>query len=171
MELVDTSRLNAPPVTWFRDFVGVGYRYHDVYMNVFPLFQDKMFAHRLWKNTVEWWPDDEIKLRFVEDGADYWFILYGGAQYKKDNTGFVKKVPASENYERFKAGFEKKAILRFGIYKEKLKKKEDSSDYDLEILKKSKSVYDIAFLQHSELAPGSVELKCVQEYGHDGKKI
>src|SRR5205814_7961328 len=33
-----------------------------------------------------------------------------------------KKVQVSENYERFKAGYEKKAILRFGIYKEGVKK-------------------------------------------------
>ena len=41
----------------------------------------------------------------------------------------------------------KKVILRFGIYKENpKKKKDDGRKYDLEILKKSKSIYDIAFL-------------------------
>lgn len=152
----------SKPAYWFKDFVGVGYRYHDVYMNVFPLFEDKMSAYRLWKKTIEWWPDDKIKLRFVEQGNNYWFILYGGSEYSKDNTGFVKKVPVSENYERFKVGYEKKAILRFGIYKEGVKKK-DGSKYDLEVLKKSKSVYDIAFLKHVELAQDSIEWQCIQE--------
>ena len=156
------------PITWFKDFVGVGYRYHDVYMNVFPLFQHKMPAFKLWKKTIEWWPDDRIKLRFVEDGDHYWFILYGGSEYKEDNTGFVKKVPMSENYQRFKAGYEKKATLRFGIYKENVNPKRKERDgnvkkFDLEILKKSKSVYDIAFLQMSELAPDSVEWQCIQQ--------
>lgn len=152
----------SKPAVWFKDFVGVGYRYHDVYMNVFPLFEDKMSAFRLWKKTIEWWPDDKIKLRFVEQDDSYWFILYGGSVYTKDNTGFVKKVQVSENYERFKVGYEKKAILRFGIYKERGKKKDDSK-YNLEVLKKSKSVYDIAFLKYEELDPGSVEWQCIQE--------
>ncbi|MGH9992130.1 MAG: hypothetical protein ACREAZ_05730 [Nitrososphaera sp.] len=160
------------PAVWFKDFVGVGYRYHDVYMNVFPLFEDKMFAFRLWKNTVEWWPDDKIKLRFVEDGGHYWFVLYGGSSYSRDNTGFVRRMPVSENYERFKAGYEKKAILRFGIYRKNGKKKKgDGSNFDLEILKKSKSVYDIAFVRYSQLTPGSVEWKCIQENSHDDKKV
>lgn len=152
----------SKPAVWFKDFVGVGYRYHDIYMNVFPLFEDKMSAFRLWKKTIEWWPDDKIKLRFVEQDDSYWFILYGGSVYSKDNTGFVKKVQVSENYERFKVGYEKKAILRFGIYKERGKKKDDSK-YNLEVLKKSKSVYDITFLKYEELDPGSVEWQCIQE--------
>lgn len=150
----------SKPDVWVKDFVGVGYRYHDVYMNVFPLFQNKMAAFKLWKKTIEWWPDDEIKLRFVEQGDSYWFILYGGSEFKKDNTGFVKKVQISENYGRFKAGYEKKAILRFGIYKENTK---GDKKYDLEVLKKSKSVYDIAFLQYSDLASDSIEWQVIQE--------
>jgi hypothetical protein len=159
--------VNSKPIFWFRDFIGVGYRYHDVYMNVIPLFEDKMFAYRLWKKTIEWWPDDKIKLRFVEQDDSYWFIIYGSSTYKDDNTGFVKKVPMlSENYKRFKVGYEKKAILRFGIYREKnLKKKEEEDDkkYDLEILKKSKSIYDIAFLKYEQLSPESIEWQCIEE--------
>ncbi|MCI0565508.1 MAG: hypothetical protein MN733_44155 [Nitrososphaera sp.] len=155
--------MSGKHVDWFSGFAGVGYRYHDVYMNVFPLFDDKMSAFRLWKKTIEWWPDDKIKLRFIEQGDDYWFILYGGSEYKNDNTGFVKKMPVSENYQRFKVGYEKKAILRFGIYKENGKIRKDGSKYDLQILKKSKSVYDIAFLQYADLSQDSVEWKCIQE--------
>jgi hypothetical protein len=154
--------VSSKPISWFRDFAGVGYRYHDVYMNVFPLFEDKRFAFRLWKKTIEWWPDDNIRLRFVEHHDSYWFILYGGSIYTKDNTGFVKKVPVSENYKRFKEGYEKKAILRFGIYKENPKKNEGSK-YDLEVLKKSKSVYYIAFLKYYELAKDSIEWQCIQD--------
>ena len=154
------SLLSNKPEVWIKDFLGVGYRYHDVYMNVFPLFQDKMAAFKLWKKTIEWWPDNKIKLRFIEDGNSYWFILYGGSDYKQDNTGFVKRVPASENYMRFKLGYEKKAILRFGVYKENAT---GDKKYDLEVLKKSKSVYNIAFLLYSELADNSIEWQCIQE--------
>ena len=64
--------VSSKPISWFGDFIGVGYRYHDIYMNVIPLFEDKMPAFRLWKKTIDWWPDDEIKLRFVEQGGSYW---------------------------------------------------------------------------------------------------
>ena len=155
--------VSSKPTSWFSDFIGVGYRYHDVYMNIIPLFEDKMPAYRLWKKTIHWWPDDEIKVRFVEQSDSYWLIIYGGSSYKGDKTGFVKNVPVvSENYKRFKVGYEKKAILRFGIYKEKLKQEEDNK-YDLEILKKSKSIYDIAFLKYDELSPESIEWRCIEE--------
>jgi hypothetical protein len=90
-------------------------------------------------------------------------MIYGGSAYKGDSTGFVKKVPGmSENYHRFKVGYEKKAILRFGVYKENLKKEGDNK-YDLEILKKSKSIYDIAFLEYEKLSPESIEWECIEE--------
>lgn len=148
--------------------MGVGYRYHDVYMNVFPLFPDKTFAYKLWKKTINWWPDTDIRLSFIEEGDDYWFILYGGSEYSGDNTGFVKKMPISENYNRFKAGYEKRATLRFGIYKENTdpKKKEPDGSmkkFELEVLRKAKSVYIVLFSKASELDPGSVEWKCLQE--------
>ena len=155
--------VRSKTISWFGDFIGVGYRYHDVYMNVIPLFEDKVSAYRLWKKTIDWWPDDEIKLRFVEQSDSYWLIIYGGSIYKGDNTGFVKKVQVSDNYKRFKAGYENKAILRFGIYKENPKKKDEDRKYDLEILKKSKSVYDIAFLKYEELSQESIEWQCIEE--------
>ena len=101
---------------------------------------------QLWKKQSNWWPDDEIKLRFVEQNDNYWMIIYGGSTYKDDNTGFVKRVQVSDNYKRFKAGYEKKAICVLGYTKKIPIKRTDGRKYDLEILKKSKSVYDIAFL-------------------------
>jgi len=159
--------LSSKPTTWFRNFMGIGYRYHDVYMNVFPLFPNRMAAYKLWKKTIDWWPDVDIKISFVEEGDDYWFILYGGSKYSGDNTGFVKKVPISENYKRFKEGYEKKAMLRFGVYKENTDPKKKDKDgvmkkFELEVLKKTKSVYNISFIQASELDPGSVEWQCIQ---------
>jgi hypothetical protein len=168
IEVRDIFCVSSKPITWFKDFMGVGYRYQDVYMNVFPLFPEKMPAYKLWKKTVDWWPDDRIRLSFVEEGDDYWFILYGGSEHTGDNTGFVKKVPISENYKRFKAGYEKKAMLRFGIYRENTdpkKKEKDGSvkKYDLEILKKAKSIYAVSFLSVANLPQDSVEWKCIQE--------
>ena len=33
-------------IIWRDDFLGIGYRYHDVYMNVFPIFEDKRYASK-----------------------------------------------------------------------------------------------------------------------------
>jgi hypothetical protein len=75
----------------------------------------------------------------------------------------VKNIPISENYQRFKEGCENKATIRFGIYKEnaKNKKKDDDEKFAIELLKKSKSVYDIKFLQYSDVALDSVEWDCM----------
>ena len=131
-------------------------------MNIFPIFNDKMYAFKLWKRTINWWPDDQIKIRFVEINDTYWFILYGGSVYKDDNTGFAKNISISENYERFKSGYENKAILRFGIYKYS----EDSNKFDLILLKKSKMVYDIKFLKYSAMPVDSIESQYIRNRGN-----
>jgi|SRR6476661_4340221 hypothetical protein len=153
--------MSSKTILWFTDFVGVGYRYYDVYMNIFPIFIDKMYAFKLWKRTINWWPDDQIKIRFVEINDTYWFILYGGSDYKDDNTGFAKNISISENYERFKSGYENKAILRFGVYKQS----EDSDKFDLILLKKSKMVYDIKFLKYSTMPIDSIESQYIRNRG------
>ena len=159
-------------ISWFDQFFGVGYRYYDVYMNVFLIFKDKRYAFKLWKKTMDWWRDDQIKLRFVEREDEYWFIAYDDSQYERENIGFVKNMLLSDNYQRFKVGYEKKVILRFGIYKENEKKglfhsyhndeDDDDDNYSLELLKRSKLVYDIRFCQYSDLPKDSIEWQCIQ---------
>jgi len=127
-----------------------------------PLFKDKRYAFKLWKKTIEWWPDDEIKLRFVESNDRYWFILYVGSNNKGENIGFVKDFLISENYNRFKRGYEKQVVLRFAIYKENKNKEIIQNAFSLELLKRSKTVYDIKFLQYFDLPSDSSEHKGIQ---------
>ena len=56
----------ATSIPWVQDFLGVGYRYYDLRMNVFPLFPDKKQANKRWQDVINWWPDPSIKIRFVE---------------------------------------------------------------------------------------------------------
>ncbi len=63
------------PVKWFDDLVGVAYRYYDLRMNVVPLFNDFKEAQIFWRETIKWWNDHSIKIRFVETGNNYWFII------------------------------------------------------------------------------------------------
>jgi hypothetical protein len=69
----------------------------------------------------------------------------------------------SENYQKFKHGVEKIALLRFGIYKTKgPKAHSEGPEYDLELLKKSKMIYNILFQRYQDLSPYSVEYNSIK---------
>jgi len=63
------------PIPWFDSFLGVAYRYYEIRMNVVPLFSDLKIARKFWMDTMHWWNDHSIKIRFVETGDTYWFIM------------------------------------------------------------------------------------------------
>ena len=109
------------PIPWFDDFVGVAYRYYDLRMNVVPLFKitERKQAGSLWHDSIHWWVDPSIKIRFVEMENDYWFIMGSDSQKPDTNLAFFKILPKSEHYERFKQGHGGEAYLRLGDYEEK----------------------------------------------------
>jgi len=160
---------------WISHFAGIGYRYTDIVMNILILYTDRKIALKTWNEYIHWWPDDQIILRFIEEKEDYWFILYqrGKNLLSKENIGFFKKSPLTQNYLRFKKNFEEKTILRFALYKS-LEKKiadknnvlenrvDDSSNkatatYELNIFKRMKTIYDVKFLKLNELEENSLE--------------
>jgi len=104
------------PIPWFDEFVGVAYRYYDLRMNVVPLFSKRKQATDLWHDSINWWMDHSIKLRFVETDDDYWFIMGADSQHPETNISFFKVLAKSENYERFKKGHGGEAYLRLGVY-------------------------------------------------------
>lgn len=87
-------------------------------MNVIPLFSDRKEATELWHETINWWVDPSIKIRFVEIDDSYWFIMGSESQKPDSNLSFFKILPKSENYERFKKGHGGEAYLRLGVYAE-----------------------------------------------------
>ena len=91
-------------VNWFNDFVGVAYRYYDLRMNVVPLFPDYKKAAEFWRETIHWWVDPSIRIRFVEIENDYWFIMGSESKRVKNNASLFKILPKSDYYERFKKG-------------------------------------------------------------------
>lgn len=156
--------MSANPDKWFSEFLGVGYRYHDIYMNVLLLFSNRISAARLWNKTIDGWADDQIKLQFVEENDQYWIILFheGSSLLLKDPMGFIKKVPISKNYERFKTRFEDKIILRFAIYANKSKSNEvENAGYELNLLKKIKYVYRVEFLRYNDIPLNSIILETI----------
>ena len=88
-------------------------------MNVVPLFMERKKAVNMWHDTINWWQDHSIKIRFVESGDNYWFIMGADSSHPQSNVSFFKVLSKSENYERFKRGNQGEAYLRLGIYADK----------------------------------------------------
>lgn len=163
---------------WISDFLGVGYRYTDIYMNILILFTDRKTAIKIWNENIHWWPDDQIILRFIEDQDYYWFILYlqGKNLFSKENIGFFKRNQLTQNYIRFKKNYDEKAILRFALYKTLEKKIRDNDEngendnaknihYELNIFKRMKTIYDVKFLKINELEDKSFEYSLIKNIG------
>ena len=106
-------------VPWSDDFLGVAYRYYDLRMNIVPLFTEKRRATDLWNNIIRFWINPSIRIRFVESGDRYWFVMASESKNPDSNRSFFKMLAHSENYERFKHGHDGEAYLRFGVYSKK----------------------------------------------------
>jgi hypothetical protein len=164
---------------WISEFLGVGYRYTDIHMNILLLFTDRKTAIKIWNENIHWWPDDQIILRFIEDEEYYWFFLYqqGKNLFSKENIGFYKKNVLTQNYLRFKKNFEQKTIFRFALYKTSerkiARKDEDDKDdrenevstnvnFELNIFKRMKVIYDVKFLKINELEDNNFEYSLIK---------
>lgn len=101
---------------WFTDFMGIAYRYFDLRMNVVLLFPDRKASLRLWRDVPHWWFDPSVRIRFVEDGQRYWFVMDADSKRPDSNMSFYRVLPSSSNYDRFKAGVGEAAYMRFGEY-------------------------------------------------------
>ena len=108
-----------PSISWYDDFLGVAYRYFDIRMNVVLMFKESKPSRDLWYETMHWWNDHTIKIRFVETGDDYWFVMGADSRRPDTNKYFYKILEKSANYERFKKGHQGSAYMRFGIYSKK----------------------------------------------------
>ncbi len=99
---------------------GLAYRYYDLRMTVAPLIYDQQQLMYMWHETIHWWLDHTVKMRFVEsDDGTYWFIMGAQTQKPSSNLSFYKNLPISRNYTRFKKGHDGEAYLRLGVYARK----------------------------------------------------
>ena len=187
---------------WFDDFVGVAYRYYDLRMNLVPLFNNFKVARLFWLETIKWWNDHSIKIRFVETGDTYWFIMGAESRKVQNNRFLFKVLPKSPHYDRFKKGQEGTAYLRLGTYLKKFKKdvrddakcncghiKEDHEEgevndsclfeacdckkfetFQINMLKKKKTVTDIKFLTEAEIKDDALSWNCFSVNKYAEKK-
>jgi len=183
---------SQPSIPWFDEFVGVAYRYYDLRMNVVPLLTDRKESAALWRDSIHWWVDPSIKIRFVEIDDKYWFIMGADSQKPDTNLSFFKELPKSENYERFKKGHGGEAYLRLGVYAKKslsdVKKdavcecSHEAQDHDegdediclfnkcsckkfssfqVNLLKKKKTITDIVFLKEKDIKNDPLVWNCI----------
>ena len=148
-----TIGLSKVSITWFNDFMGVGYHFYDVHTKVLLIFDERKTLLNAWGKVIKWWPDDEIKIRFVETNGSYEFVLYGESRILTTKWVFLKALKASEHYKRFKDDYDGAAYLGLALYKPK----DDS--YELEIFKYRKKVTDVQFLTGSDAENDSIVLR------------
>ena len=180
-------------IEWYEDFLGIAYRYCDIRMNIVLMFKELKPTRDLWYETMHWWNDHTIKIRFVETGDDYWFVMGADSRRSETNKYFYKIIPKSESYERFKKGHQGSAYMRFGIYSRNIKKvkndalcdcghRKDDHDEDtnaclyevcectkfatfqLNILKKKKVVTNIKFLSEDDVKDDALAWNCLNRH-------
>ena len=140
-------------VRWFDAFMGVGYEFYEVRAKVILIFDKRKTLVNAWNKIIKWWPDDEIKLRFVETINSYEFILYGDSRVLDARWVFLKALRVSEHYKTFKDDYEGTAYLRFALYRPK------GDSYEIEIFDYKKRVTDVMFLEEPLREKDSIVLK------------
>jgi len=136
--LVDTK------INWFDDFLGVGYLFYDVRPKILLIFDERRKIPNVWNKIIKYWPDDEIKIRFVETEDSFEFVLYCESRILLTTWVFLKALKTSENYQRFKEDYDGAANFGLALYKPK------GDSYELEIFKYKKRITDVKFLKESE---------------------
>lgn len=145
--------MNDKSVIWFDAFMGVGYEFYEVRSKVILIFDKKKTLLNAWNKIIKWWPDNEIKMRFVETNHSYDFILYGDSSVLEARWVFLKALKLSQHYKTFKDDYEGAASLRLALYIPK------RDSYELELFDYTKRVTDVMFLEEALRETDSIVLK------------
>ncbi len=136
--MVDTK------IDWFDDFLGLGYHLYDVRPVLLLLIDERKKVANTWNKIVKYFPDDEIKVRFIEKDSKYEFVLYCESRILLTTWVFSKSLNISQHYKEFKEDYNGAAILKLALY---IKKKDKN---ELEIFKYQKRLTDVKFLSELE---------------------
>lgn len=143
-------------IDWFDDFLGLGYHMYDVKPTIFLMFDGRKKVGNTWNKIIKYFPDDEIKIRFVEREPNYDFVLYCESRILSTTWVFLKTLKISEHYKQFKEDYEKAANLKLALY---VPKKET---YELEIFNYLKKITDLKFPTESEIEQDFVLSRSIQ---------
>jgi len=137
--MVDTK------IDWFDDFLGLGYHMYDVRPTIFLIFDGGKKIANTWNKIIKYFPDDEIKIRFIEKDSEYDFVLYCQSRVLATTWVFLKSLKISEHYKQFKEDYEGAANLKLARYIPK------KGTYELEIFKYQKRISDLKFPTTTEI--------------------
>ncbi len=132
-------------IDWFDDFLGLGYHLYDVRPVLLLLIDERKKVTNTWNKILKYFPDDEIKARFVEVDTKYEFVFYCNSRILQSTWVFLKSLNASEHYRQFKEDYDGAAVLKLALY---IKKKDNSTE--LEIFKYQKRLTDVKFIKEDE---------------------
>ena len=136
-------------LAWYTDYLGVGYAYDNKGWQVFSIFSNSSNAKKIWKNQIEPLEDQTLKMRFIEHGSEYKFILYPFPfQQDKLNFGFYRSLNSSGIYNKFKRSFFGSVSFAFATIGDGIKPC---------IFNKTKLVSDIKFMNKMDVLENSVE--------------
>jgi hypothetical protein len=138
--------LSEKSIKWFSDFAGLGYYFHDVRPLLLLVFEKRNELFYSWKKVLKWWPEDDIRIRFVESNESYQFIMYCESLVPDTETVFLKSLKMSENYKRFRVEFE--GAANFGLA---IRHKSDEDKFELEIFKFRKRITNVRFVKEEEV--------------------
>ena len=136
--------MSEESIKLFDDFMGVGYLFFNVRPEVLLIFDKKKTLLNSWSKIIKWWPDDEIRMRFVEKDDSFEFILSGDTRILVTKWIFMKALKLSEHYKRFKDDYDGAANLGAALYI----KKDDS--YELEVFRHKKRLTNVRFLNEKD---------------------
>ena len=147
------SGLNSTSTGLFGDFLGVGYDLYQVRPKVLLVFNKRKTLADAWNKIVKWWPDEEIRMRFVEKFDSFEYVLFGKSNILDTQWIFRKLLRSSEHYQKFKHEYDGVVYLGFALYHP-----QDDS-YELEIFDYKKKITDVRFLNEESAEQDSTVLK------------
>ena len=89
---------------------------YDVRPTIFLIFDGGKKIANTWNKIIKYFPDDEIKIRFIEKDSEYDFVLYCQSRVLATTWVFLKSLKISEHYKQFKEDYEGAANLKLARY-------------------------------------------------------
>src|SRR5581483_3829762 len=105
------------------------------------IFNSRRTLLNAWNKVIKWWPDDAIKMRFLETKDIYEFIMYGDSSILGFIWVFMKTLNVSQHFETFKKDYDGATYLRLALYRPK------KNSYELELFDYQKRITDVLFLK------------------------
>lgn len=151
-------------IDWFDDFIGLGYHVFDVRPTVYLIFDNKKKLVSAWNNIIKYWPDDEMKMTFVEGDTNYEFVLYCQSRILQKTIVFFKSLKISDHYKQFVEEYIGSVSLQIANYSPK------KGEYALEIFKYKKKVTDVKLLKKQDLVDDFIVAQALEKLREVTKK-